>query len=386
MLNFLIDTAPTPPFSVLGYYGSSPSVNVSVINHTVTWLEASQSCFSYQFLELFADSSVDKLLDHLLDVNQMLQHLLWPADSHLWIGYLNNGSTYLMVDGDKCVASADLFPVLSTTGGTGCILLNVTATTSLYLLYTEPCDEKHEYLCEAPNHVETSSSRYENMKIDLSLILDHVIIHLLKPDENQCKQEMRNRKMAFAVVFYKTHLFCHVYEKLVFEFPVNVKIDTTNEAVVTIVKTTGTTVTIRQKNAMQASHANLIQNCFPSDALPTMKTEKLTTIQAEPETAKTTEENTKETTMMLTEKIPLQTTAESAIEIIEEIPTISTTKELTTQKLEETGIKTTQLITSTKETTTDHKAGVFCSPICCSSSSKLLNNSFIGDVVLDDLK
>lgn len=57
-----------------------------------------------------------------------------------------------MVDGGKCVTSADLFPILYINGGTECILLNVAATTASELLIAVPCDQQHEYLCEFPLH------------------------------------------------------------------------------------------------------------------------------------------------------------------------------------------------------------------------------------------
>lgn len=54
-----------------------------------------------------------------------------------------------MVNDGKCVTSADLLP-MSPTAGTGCILLNIATTTATDLLYSVPCDEQHEYLCESP--------------------------------------------------------------------------------------------------------------------------------------------------------------------------------------------------------------------------------------------
>lgn len=54
------------------------------------------------------------------------------------------------MDGGKCVTSADLFPIFYINRDTGCILLNVAATTATDLLYIVPCDEQHEYLCESP--------------------------------------------------------------------------------------------------------------------------------------------------------------------------------------------------------------------------------------------
>ncbi|CAC5369066.1 unnamed protein product [Mytilus coruscus] len=343
------DTAPTPPFTVLVYYGTSPSFNVSVINHPVTWQEASQNCFSNQFFELFAESSVNKLLDHLDEVNQMLQQLLWPAYKHLWIGYLYNGTSYLMVDGGKCVTSANLLPIFYTNGGTGCILLNVAATTASDLLYTVPCDEQHEYLCEFPMHVDIDSTRYENMEIDKSYIVGYKIITLVISDSTKCEQAMKSRKMAYAAEFYRLAILCHVYENLVFEFPVNVRIITSYMGATTFVKTAGHT-------GFPSDPQSYTNPEMPSSSL--RRTSRITTaIQTVDETVKTTEEitmetidvsptmQTDETTRILTEEIPFHTPEELIMKMTDEI-SISTTEKVTTLKIGETGMATPEITPS----------------------------------------
>ncbi|XP_076071629.1 uncharacterized protein LOC143043016 [Mytilus galloprovincialis] len=377
------DTAPTLPFTVLGYFGTSPSVDVYVIDHPVTWQEASQNCFSHQFFELFAESSVNKLLEHLDEVKQMLHAKLWPADKHLWIGYLYNGTSYLMVDDGKCVTSADLFPLFYINGGTECILLNVAATTASESLIAVPCDQQHEYLCEFPLHVNIDSTRYQDMDIEINTldIFSYKIIPRYFIDITECEQEMKSRKMAFAAVFYRTKSTCQLYEKSMFEFPEDVRIVTSTMFTTTFVKTAGHTVTIRQRNEMQTSHTSLIENCFPTD--PQMTSTITSAMQTENETIKTTEKITMEPIDVLP---TLQTEETTRILALTEGITFQTPEDLTMKRTDEISISATEKVTTLKIGETDHTDGVLCSSSCCNRVPKPLNNSFIGEMVLDNMR
>ena len=52
---------------------------------------------------------------------------------------------------------------------------------------------------------------------------------------------MKDRNTALGAEFYRSHNLCHGHHKTVFEFPVTVTMDTTNNEITAFVKTGGYT-------------------------------------------------------------------------------------------------------------------------------------------------
>ena len=70
---------------------------------------------------------------------------------------------------------------------------------------------------------------------------NYVASVLNKPDESSCEAAMNDRNTAFGAEFYRAHNLCHGHQKTVFEFPVTVTMDTTNNEITAFVKTGGYT-------------------------------------------------------------------------------------------------------------------------------------------------
>ena len=70
---------------------------------------------------------------------------------------------------------------------------------------------------------------------------NYVVSVLNKPDESSCEAAMDDRNTAFGAAFYRAHNLCHGHQKRVFEFPVTVTMDTTNNEITAFAKTGGYT-------------------------------------------------------------------------------------------------------------------------------------------------
>ena len=70
---------------------------------------------------------------------------------------------------------------------------------------------------------------------------NYVVSVLNKPDGSSCETAMNVRNTAFGDAFYRAHNLCHDHHKRVFEFPVTMTMDTTNNEITVFAKTGGYT-------------------------------------------------------------------------------------------------------------------------------------------------
>lgn len=92
---------------------------------------------------------------------------------------------------------------------------------------------------------DVNATRYVDLEILEYLVPNYFTSVLIKPDESSCEAAMNDREMAFAAEFYRANNVCHVHQKIEFEFPVTVTMDSTNSEITAFVKTGGYTGTCK---------------------------------------------------------------------------------------------------------------------------------------------